>query len=146
MDARHDILELARFLTELSIIDYYFVSKNASSVALASLLNAMDEIPEVPEEAIRDFAKELQRVPGLNMESPEVLDCRERLRLLYAQGGYSRPEVQTETRNEAISPVCVSYGLAAAQEMANQDQLTSKGSTGDPSLRAYEHQRGRAAT
>ena len=110
MDNRHDILELARFLTELSVIDYYFVSKKASSVALAALLNAMDEIAEVSSEAKSDFARELQRVESLSMD-PDTLDCRERLRLLYAQGGYSRPETRSETRDEAISPVCVSYGL-----------------------------------
>lgn len=145
MDARHDILELARFLTELSVIDYFFVSKKASSVALASLQNAMAEIPEVSEEATNDFATEIQRVSSLNLNSIEVTDCRERLRLLYAQGGYSRPETQTETRDEAISPVCVSYGLAAAQQMANQGQLSSKGTTEDTNLQVHNQARSRGA-
>lgn len=131
MDVRHDILELTRFLTELSVIDYFFVSKKASSVALAALLNAMDEIPEVSDEAMAAFATEMQRISGVNMRRPDVLDCRERLRLLYAQGGYARPEPQPETRSEAISPVCVSYGLPTsahqASMMAGQDSFPSKG-------------------
>jgi Cyclin, C-terminal domain len=113
MDARHDILELTRFLTELSVIDYHFVGKKASSVALAALFNSMDEIAEVSKQAKDDFANELSRVDGLSPSSLEVLDCRERLRQLYAQGGYNRPETRTETRNEAVSPVCVSYAFGA---------------------------------
>lgn len=112
LESRHDVLELARFLTELSVIDYFFVAKQASHVALASLANAMDEIPEVSQDAKNNFAKELQRVSGLSLKRPLVLKCRERLRLLYVQGGYSRPEARPETRNETISPVCVSYGAA----------------------------------
>lgn len=111
MDARHDILELTRFLTELSVIDYYFVGKKASSIALAALFNSMDEIAEVSKQAKEDFANELSRVDALNPASLEVLDCRERLRQLYAQGGYNRPETRTGTRNEAVSPVCVSYAF-----------------------------------
>ena len=115
MDARHDVLELARFLTELSVLDYFFISFKASSVALASLLNAMHEIQEVPDGVIKDFSKEAQRVVGLDTSSQEVLLCRDRLQSLYAQGGYSRPEAQPKDRTEAISPVCVSYGIAAVQ-------------------------------
>ena len=116
MDVRHDTLELARFLSELSVIDYYFVTYKPSSVALAALLNAMESIPGVSEEAQLDFERELQRVPGLDPKRQEVEFCRNRLRLLYAQGGYSRPEVEgAEARGETISPVCVSYGCSAQQ-------------------------------
>jgi hypothetical protein len=112
MDTRHDILELSRFLVELSVIDYFFVMHRPSVVALASLLNAMDNVRGVSETARLDFERELQRFPGLDFKRQEVEECRARLRLLYAQGGYSRPEVAgAETRNETVSPVCVSYGL-----------------------------------
>jgi hypothetical protein len=111
MDIRHDTLELARFLSELSVIDYFFVTCKPSVVALAALLNAMESIPGVSDAARLDFDKELKRVPGLNPTRPEVEECRSRLRLLYSQGGYSRPEVEgAETRAETISPVCVSFG------------------------------------
>jgi Cyclin, C-terminal domain len=135
MDARHDTLELARFLTELSVIDYYFVSKKASSVALAALLNAMEELPEVADAAVTAFAQEIQRVSGLRPDCAEVLDCRERLRLLYAQGGYARPEPQADTRTEAISPVCVSYGLSAATAptpLPNSQELFPSKATTSP--------------
>jgi hypothetical protein len=111
MDIRHDTLELARFLSELSVIDYFFVTFKPSVVALSALLNAMESIPGVSDSARLDFDRELKRVPGLNPTRPEVEECRCRLRLLYSQGGYSRPEVEgAETRGETISPVCVSFG------------------------------------
>ena len=111
MDARHDILELTRFLSELCVLDYYFVPSKASCIALAALLNAMVEIPGVSDEVAMDFACRWQRVSGRSMFCPEVVDCRERLHMLYVQGGYARPVGQPKTRTEAISPVCVSYGL-----------------------------------
>jgi hypothetical protein len=116
MDARHDVLELSRFLGELSVIDYFFVMHRPSVVALATLLNALDLVPGVSDAARQDFQRELQHIPGLDLSSieigNEVEDCRNRLHLLYAQGGYSRPETAggEEIRNETISPVCVSYG------------------------------------
>jgi Cyclin, C-terminal domain len=109
MDTRHDVLELARFLTELSVIDYYFVAHEPSAIALAALQNAMDLIPGVSDAARQEFLKELRRVSKLNIESPQVTVLRDRLRLLYAQGGYACPtEARSDLRSEAISPVCVS--------------------------------------
>jgi Cyclin, C-terminal domain len=146
MDARHDILELTRFLTELSVIDYFFVGKKASSVALAALFNSMDEIAEVSKQAKDDFGSELRRVDGLNPASLEVLDCRERLRLLYAQGGYNRPETSSGTRNEAVSPVCVSYAFGApyvgnSVAVTEQDQpAISKASIETSALSGYDVQ------
>lgn len=110
MDARHDVLELARFLTELSVIDYYFVAKKPSSVALAALVYAMQEIPGAAQ-AEKDFAAQVEKVPGLRLDTPEVLECLERLRLLYVQGDYPGPDLAVETRTEAVSPVCVSYAF-----------------------------------
>lgn len=121
MDARHDVLELARFLAELSVLDYYFVPAKASSVALACLLNAMNEIRGVSDEVVQDFVQYLRRLSGLNKEDPEVLKCRERLHLLYAQGGYAAAESQPKRRTEAISPVCVSYGLPVATQQTTGD-------------------------
>lgn len=113
MDARYDILELSRFLTELSVIDYFFVGQRQSTVALAALLNSMEAIPGVSESAIDDLTRELTRLPTLDPSEHDVLESRQRLRVLYEQGGYERPETlsDTETRNDAISPVCVSHGV-----------------------------------
>ena len=111
MDTRHDILELARFLTELSVIDYFFVVYRPSVVAVAALLNSMEDTPGAVD-AIGDFTRELKKVTSPSATSRDVVECRKRLRLLYAQGGYSRPTASagSGSRDETISPVCVSYG------------------------------------
>ena len=107
LDARHDTLELTRFLCELSVIDYYFVGKRASDVALAALLNSMQIVQQVSDSARMEFESELRRVPGLDPSRQEVLDCRARLCLLYDRDENS---FDAETRDEAISPVSVAYG------------------------------------
>ena len=104
---QHAILELARFLTELSVIDYFFVVHKPSVVAFSALLTAMEEIPGV-RYAIPTFCNEVMKSIGLDALSEEVTECCGRLRLLYAQGGYASPG---ENRSESISPVCVSYGV-----------------------------------
>lgn len=117
MDSRYDILELTRFLAELSVIDYYFVGQRPSTVALAALLNAMEAIPSVSESAIDDLANELRRVPSLDPAQEDVEENRRRLRVLYAQGGYDRPETFADisARNDTDSPVCVSYGVSVKE-------------------------------
>lgn len=111
MGERHDIWELSRFLTELSVIDYYFVIHKPSTVALAALLNSLEDMHSVAQAAKDEFLAEISKVAALNPARQEVLDCRNRLRLLYAQGEYTRPTVAAEIRTETVSPVCVSYGV-----------------------------------
>jgi len=106
---RHAILELARFLTELSVIDYFFVIHKPSVVSLAALLNAMEDIPGA-RAALPTFCNEIVKATSLVVSSEDVTECRNRLRLLYAQGGYASPAGPQDNRNESISPVCVSYG------------------------------------
>merc|ERR1712113_553580 len=79
LDVRHDIIELARFLTELSVVDYYFVVHRASTVGLASILLAMTETDGVYMDAKRCFYRELSRVDGLDPESDDVVNCYDRL-------------------------------------------------------------------
>jgi lipoyl(octanoyl) transferase len=89
---RHDTNELARFLTELSVCDYWFVTKKPSSIALASLLNALElqGEPKIP----RHYKIELlQQLGGcgsdISIYDEEVITCYERLREMYIAGGYS---------------------------------------------------------
>jgi hypothetical protein len=111
-ETRSEILEVARFLSELSVFDYFFVMHRPSSVGLASILNAMNDIPGVSSSAVEEMKDELLRIPGLDPNFPEVKECCGRLDMLYAQGGYSRPSLENvEPRIETISPVCVSYGV-----------------------------------
>lgn len=109
-DVRYDVLELARFLTELGVIDYFFVAHRPSDVAIAALLNAMEDTPGA-DQAIGVFAQEVDRALGAQPSGVKVTKCRERLRLLYVKGGYSRPtSSSSDKREETVSPVCVTYG------------------------------------
>jgi Cyclin, C-terminal domain len=111
-EAEHNVLELSRFLTELSVIDYFFVKHRPSIVAYAAILNAMDEI--VGRRNVLDtFAAEVQtQVPHLMLNDCNLMECRSRLQFLYAQGSYSRPVniVTPIAREDSVSPVCVSFG------------------------------------
>lgn len=124
IDDRHAVYELARFMTELSVIDYFFVIHRPSVIAFASVLNAMEEIPAASQ-GIPSFASEIQKNTPLDANAQEVRECRKRLRLLYAQGGYSRPLADTaDQRDESISPVSVAYGY---QPMYGQYDPYAKG-------------------
>lgn len=116
LDHRQDISELARFFTELSVIDYFFVTRRTSSVALAGLLNAM-EILRLDEYAPQ-LLNQLTLLDGFDPFDAEVLECRQRLHELYAQGGYAKPPqaVPPEPRTDTESPVCVSaFGRSTPQ-------------------------------
>jgi hypothetical protein len=122
MDDRHAILELARFLTELSVIDYFFVIHKPSVVALAAILNAMEDI-STANLAIPTFCNEIKNSTPLDPSDSDVFDCCTRLRLLYAQGGYAHASTErTEFRSETVSPVCVSYGCQPTQAYRSKHQ------------------------
>ena len=108
---RYELLELSRFLAELSVIDYFFVSQRPSIVALAAIANALELLPGVSEELFDDLMAAIGSAPGIDVGCPELEECRNRLRLLYAQGGYAPPGTIHEDRTLAVSPVCVSYGV-----------------------------------
>jgi Cyclin, C-terminal domain len=121
MDDRHAILELARFLTELSVIDYFFVIHKPSVVAFAAILNAMEDVPGA-RTAISIFCNEIKKNTPLDPSHPDVAECRTRLRLLYAQGGYANAvSERSDLRTESVSPVCVSYGCQPAPQYHYED-------------------------
>lgn len=105
----YDTLDLARFLTELSVVDYFFVPKRASSVAVAALVIAM-ELLNLGEH-VQDFLIDLDSFEGLDAMSYEVEECRLRLGELFVQGGYSPSVIVSNRSNHgrtnSISPVCV---------------------------------------
>ena len=104
--ARHDVNELARFMTELSVCDYWFIEKKPSSIALAALINAIEL--QGPRKVDPRYKVEfLHRVVELGMDiasDDEIIECYERLREMYIAGGYTPnledPEV-VRPRNEA---------------------------------------------
>lgn len=89
---KHDVGELARFLCELSVCDYFFVTKKPSSIALASLLTAMDNIDQsrLPYHTKSRFFATIQELTKIDLQSSEIRECRARLDEMYRQGSYGR--------------------------------------------------------
>mmetsp|Transcript_7453 Transcript_7453/g.8521 ORF Transcript_7453/g.8521 Transcript_7453/m.8521 type:complete len:462 (-) Transcript_7453:237-1622(-) len=72
--------DLAQFMIELSVMDYFFVSYKPSEIALAALLNSMDRLGSQTRQIHFPF-----NCNFVDMHSPAVRACRERLSLIYAQ-------------------------------------------------------------
>ena len=106
---RHDTNELARFLTELSVCDYWFVTKKPSSIALASLLNALElqGEPKIPRSYKIQLLQQLGCC-GSDIYDEEVIACYDRLRDMYIAGGYSpinsSAEQPLDARVATVSP------------------------------------------
>ena len=125
-------MELARFLCELSVIDYFFVHHRPSHIAVAAIANAMQDLTNVPQQCQTDFMVLLCTV-NINVTDPAIPECCHRLRLLYAQGGYNNanavanslmlstsheqpsPDMDHHRPDPTPSPVCVSFGTATYQ-------------------------------
>ena len=128
--ARHDVNELARFMTELSVCDYWFITKKPSSIALAALINAIEL--QGPRRVDPRYKVEfLHRVVELGMDiasDDEIIECYERLREMYIAGGYTPnledapPASEGGGRIATISPTGVADGPDA--DDLNDDDLS----------------------
>lgn len=77
------VLDFAMFFAELSVCDYYFVMQRPSSVALASVLNAMEGLGFLASSYL-SYVRELSsNLGGTRHDAPEVVETRERLWNLY---------------------------------------------------------------
>ena len=86
---RHDMMEVAKFLTELAVIDYHFAPLKPSSVGLAALMTAMEGVAEERLAMVdkQNFATNVYHIAQVSPNDPEVMDCRTRLRTMYYEGG-----------------------------------------------------------
>ena len=112
---KSEILEITRFLTEISVCDYFFVSQKLSTVALAALYSSFDIIGNscVSEADKIYFESEVRRLTGLESVTDDVLACMTRMKHSFQQSGFTlstfdspndkgRPEDGGNS-----SPVCV---------------------------------------
>jgi hypothetical protein len=91
--AVHDIVEYSRFLTELSVCDYFFVSCKPSSVGLAAVLVAMEQLDEhkYPGITSHKLLENLRTIYPQEMDRiKQIKECKGRLLGLYMAGGYDQ--------------------------------------------------------
>ncbi|KAL9190090.1 hypothetical protein ACHAXT_007301 [Thalassiosira profunda] len=89
--ARHDVAELARFLTELSVCDYGLAKKRPSSVALACIVNAVElqGSRRVRPDHKDEFLRRVVELGLYEAGDPEIHECWEKIREAYIAGGYA---------------------------------------------------------
>ena len=106
----HDMMEVAKFLTELAVIDYHFAPLKSSSVGLAALMTAMEGVAEdrLAMADKQNFAANVYHVAQVSPNDPEVMDCRTRLRTMYYEGGIFEQQQEAE---------------AAAAAQANRERM-----------------------
>ena len=102
---RPDIMEITRFMTEISVCDYFFVSKKESTVALAAILSAFDEIgPTVVRDIDREvFVDTVRRLTGLEPYTPEVYACMDRLKKSFQHSGFQLSNIDREMGSHVTS-------------------------------------------
>ena len=78
--ALHEIDEVAQFLTELSVCDYYFVTRKPSSIAMGAIHTAFGNIGEttLPLHVRHIFFKRVHMIAGIDPFSLEVEECMDR--------------------------------------------------------------------
>lgn len=129
----HSVIELSRFLTELSVCDYYFVTHRSSSIALASILIAMDacDKSQVLSESKSEFLENVETVAKISYKNPEIQECFLRLREMYYDGGYYQHHNEIDNiegnravdRHKSVSPV----NVVDVHAVVNPEQLNSCG-------------------
>ena len=82
---RHNLLQMAQFLIELSVCDTRFVTKSPSDIALAAMINAF-ELPALAHYKI-EFLDLVHKI-GLAFDNDRVIGCYDILQELYNQGEY----------------------------------------------------------
>lgn len=99
--ASYEILELSRYLVELSVCDSYFADKKPSSIAYASVMIAMENLSASP--------KTEQRFASYNLDmSPSATEqCAERIHHVYSLATSPLGEEGSEAPRAGSSPTSV---------------------------------------
>ena len=131
-----EIYDLAQFMTELSVMDYFFVGYRPSEIAIAALLNAVEKIePNSTDDLHFPFQTTL-----FDRQSSNVEVCRKRLNLIFKQ---ATEKTSTDTtsqadqspvrsaeepsRNNTTSPVSVMVPPEASRNEYMHDCMDSDG-------------------
>lgn len=113
-------MEITRFLTEISVCDYFFVPHKPSTIAIAALLTAYDTVGTsvMPNETKHFFVKRTYELTGLDCYTKEVEACVLRMKHSFQQSGFSLgtfavPPAGDKDRSEngGASPVSTAANL-----------------------------------
>jgi len=106
-----EIKEVARFLTELSVCDYYFTTRKPSSIGLGALLTAFDSFDDatLPLRVRQRFLDLVHLTNVIDPAAQEVLECKGRLSETYLQdSGYHQQQSEPVLNDGGrYSPDCV---------------------------------------
>lgn len=86
-----EILEITRFLTEISVCDYFFVPHKPSTIALAALFTAYDIVGTdvITDDARQYFVNQTYELTGLDCSTKEIEDCIVRMKHSFQQSGFT---------------------------------------------------------
>jgi len=116
--------EAAKFMIELSVFRYDLVTVRKSSVGLAAILNAFEDVDEYrfTAQARQHFFDYVRHYAGLDPENDEVRYCRETLKQLYLEKDPEEPETLADSsRDSTVSPVSVAaFGAYDGQHHQTQ--------------------------
>jgi len=103
-----EIKEVAQFLTELSVCDYYFTTRKPSSIGLGALLTSFDSFDErVLSLRVRQAFVDLVYC-DIDPSSEEVQECKDRLCEIHSQDkGYQSEAIRALGDGGRCSPDCV---------------------------------------
>ena len=142
--ARSDCLELCRFLSELSVGDYYFTNKRSSYIALSCILTAFEGQSHdiFPREHRQKFVDLAWKIAKVNCTVQEVHDSRLRLRDIYQRGQCHKPKRErnygTEPGGQSsdnISRRLVSESDSSEDEISANDVSQNSDSVGNEHVR-----------
>lgn len=82
---RKEVYEMSKYLTELAVCDSYFIAVPNSVVALASVLNVLEDtnITRISASSLESFKSEVRAVTGLDDNYLSVHAARERLATMF---------------------------------------------------------------
>mmetsp|Transcript_8990 Transcript_8990/g.10415 ORF Transcript_8990/g.10415 Transcript_8990/m.10415 type:complete len:299 (-) Transcript_8990:153-1049(-) len=86
---KYSILENARYLTELSVFDPYFIEHHASTVAFSAILSVLDDELKaghaIPYRVYETYVLAVEEKVQINSSSPAILAARQRLQQTLVQ-------------------------------------------------------------
>lgn len=124
---RRDVNELSRYLTELAVCDSYFIDVHNSTVALAAILNVLDQISftRLPAGVRERFLRNVLLRVGLNHRDVDIVTARERLRaMLHVTGTGS--ENQAPLVAAGSVPMENDFGSISSASGSNGSSYTNK--------------------